>query len=377
MFVLLFVVAIVFVIMFHEFGHFATAKAFGMKVEKFFLSFGPTLWSFRRGETEYGVKAIPAGGFVKISGMNRFEEVDPADHGRLFYEQPAWQRVIVLVAGSATHFLVAFALIWGALAFVGAPTDEPTTTVDALLEDSPAQAAGLQPGDEFVSVDGQPATDWPALQEAIAQRAGQTVPLVVRRDGAERTLQVEVGSRDGSGYIGVYPASRMQDYSVGTALAETVSGEQWSLGTITGLSLRGIAEVFTPDSLGRFFAATVSGEPRTVEEGGPISLVGAGQMVSSAGASGNIFFVLLLLAQLNIVLGALNMLPLPPLDGGHVAVLLIEEAVNGVRRLRGRPTGWALDPSVVTPIALAVILFFGVVGITAIVNDIARPLQLQ
>src|SRR3712207_9567628 len=104
MYVTIFIVTIVLVIMFHEFGHFATAKLFGMKAEKFFLGFGPTLWSVRRGETEYGVKAIPAGGFVKIAGMTRFEDADPADKGRLFYEQAAWKRILVLVAGSATHF---------------------------------------------------------------------------------------------------------------------------------------------------------------------------------------------------------------------------------------------------------------------------------
>src|SRR3712207_1986431 len=116
MFVALFVILLVFAIMLHEFGHFATAKLFGMKVDKFFLGFGPTLWSFQRGETEYGVKALPAGGFVRIVGMNAAEEIDPADAGRTFHEQSAWKRAIVLVAGSFTHFVLAAVLVFSALA---------------------------------------------------------------------------------------------------------------------------------------------------------------------------------------------------------------------------------------------------------------------
>src|SRR5688500_18824315 len=124
MYVLIFVLALAFVILLHEFGHFITAKAFGMKVEKFFLGFGPTLWSFRRGETEYGVKAIPAGGFVKIIGMNQFEEVDPADAGRTFRDKSWWKRVIVLSAGSFTHFVVAWVLLFGGLVMIGLPDAE-------------------------------------------------------------------------------------------------------------------------------------------------------------------------------------------------------------------------------------------------------------
>src|SRR3712207_6579964 len=138
MYVTIFIVTIVLVIMFHEFGHFATAKLFGMKCEKFFLGFGPTLWSVRKGETEYGVKAIPAGGFVKIIGMSAYEEVDPADADRTFYSKPAWQRAIVLAAGSATHFIVAVALLFAALAFIGLPTDEVTSVIDRIVPNSPA-----------------------------------------------------------------------------------------------------------------------------------------------------------------------------------------------------------------------------------------------
>ncbi len=380
MFVAIFVLAITFVVMFHEFGHFATAKAFGMKAEKFFLGFGPTLWSFRRGETEYGIKALPIGGFVKIAGMNRYEPADPADRGRLFYEQPAWQRLIVLVAGSATHFVVAFALIFAGLAFLGAPTDELTRRVEQLIVGSPADAAGLEPGDEIVAVDGQPVPDWPVAQEAIRSRGGETVELVVVRDGAERTLTATLdpvnpqGERQG--YLGVLPEFATQPYSVTEALGETIAGDTWSFGRVTGQTLAGIASVFTPSALADFFDSATSTEPRTAEDGGPISLIGAGQIVNTVGSAGDIFTVLLLLASLNIVIGTLNMLPLPPLDGGHVAVLAIEEGVNAARGRRGGER-WTLDPSVITPIALAVIVFFGVVSLTALYADVVNPIQLQ
>jgi membrane-associated protease RseP (regulator of RpoE activity) len=378
MFVAIFVLAIAAVIMFHEFGHFATAKLFGMKAEKFFLGFGPTLWSFRRGETEYGVKALPLGGFVKIVGMNRFEPVEPSDRGRLFYEKPAWQRVIVLVAGSATHFVVAFALLWAGLAFVGAPTI--TTRLDELMEGSPGERAGLLPGDDLLAIDGEPVTDWRTAQRLIQQRGGETVDVVVDRDGAEQTIAVEVGAEnpqgERQGYLGVIPGFEVRRYGLAGGLSQTLSGE-FSYGTVTRETLAGIAGVFTPAALADFFASATSDEPRTADQGGPISLVGAGRFVNEVGTAGDIFSVLLLIASLNIVLGTLNLLPLPPLDGGHVAVLAVEEAVNAVRRPKAGQERWALDPSVVTPIALAVILFFGVIGLTAIYADIVNPIRLQ
>jgi RIP metalloprotease RseP len=171
MFVAIFAISLVFAIMFHEFGHYATAKAFGMKVEKFFLGFGPTLWSFRRGETEYGVKAIPAGGFVKIIGMSPVEDIDPADQGRTFYEQSAWKRVIVLSAGSFTHFVLAAALIFAGLAFIGLPNpDVPAKTdLDVVLADSPAGAAGVEPGDRIVAIDEQPMADFDEIRNYRAR----------------------------------------------------------------------------------------------------------------------------------------------------------------------------------------------------------------
>lgn len=379
MYVLLFVLAIAFFIMFHELGHFATAKAFGMKVDEFFIGFGPRLWSFRRGETEYGVKAIPAGGYVRIVGMNAAEEVDPADEGRLFRDKPAWQRLIVLVAGSATHLVVAAVLVFFALAVTGVPVLEdgapvPSNEVGEVLPGSAAAAAGLEPGDRIVAVDGTVTDDFAAVRERIEPNPGETVTLSVARDGSVREVPATIGDDvvDGErvGLLGVRPGSALvETVGVGAALRGTVSGD-YSVPALFSLNLQGIADTFSPDNLRQWLAQADGGE-RQPE--GLTSLVGAGQVVSALGSAGEFSAILLLLASLNIVLGTLNMLPLPPLDGGHVAVLAVEQAVNGVRRLRGRPADWSLDPSVITPVALAVIVLFGMLSLTAIYIDIVNP----
>ena len=382
MYVTLFVVALIAVIMFHEFGHFATAKAFGMKVEKFFLGFGPTLWSIRRGETEYGVKAIPAGGFVKIVGMNKYEDVDPADADRTFYSKPAWQRAIVLVAGSFTHFVVAAVALFVALAFIGLPF--LSNAVGEVAPGTPAERAGLLEGDRIVGVDGVAVEDFDAVRDLVTSRGGQTVDLRLIRDGAEQVVPVEIAAEtpDGAeqGFLGIYPQPEEKRLGIGAALAGTVSGD-FSLPRLTALTVDGLLQVFSPEGLGRFFSSVGDEGPRDLES--PTSLVGIGQAVNAFGNAGDLFAVIVVLAQLSIVLGVLNMLPLPPLDGGHVAVLAVEEGVNAVRARRGRSQGeapdegrerWTVDPSVLTPIALAVILFFVVLSFTALYLDLTKPI---
>jgi membrane-associated protease RseP (regulator of RpoE activity) len=377
MYVTLFVLSVIFVIMFHEFGHFATAKAFGMKCEKFFLGFGPTLWSIRRGETEYGVKAIPAGGFVKITGMSKYEEIDPADVGRTFHEKPAWQRTIVLSAGSATHILVAFVLLVGALGFIGLPEMRATNVVATVGEGTPAEEAGLAEGDRIVAVDGRATTDFETVRELVAARGGETVGITVERAGAEEELSVTLTSRvvegETVGFLGVGPEGEQipaQPMGLGPALSEALTGEL-SLWNLTRETVVGLLQALSPAGLADWLSTVPGDQPRSAE--GPISLVGVGQAVGALGETGNIAVILLLLASLNLVLGIMNMLPLPPLDGGHLAVLLVEEGVNKVRAVRGRSTDWQMDPAKLTPIALAVIMFFVVISLTALYVDIVKP----
>lgn len=380
MVVAIFIAVIAFVIMFHEFGHFATAKLFGMKADQFFIGFGPTIWSTQRGETEYGIKAIPAGGYVKIVGMNRFEETDPSDDGRLFYQQPAWQRVIVLVAGSFTHFIVAAAMLFFGLWLIGTPTDVPSTTVGSVQSESPAAEAGLQAGDVIIAVAGVDTGSFEAASERIRTAIGETVAVDVLRDGQARTLEATIGERlneEGEivGFLGFFPDAVVQHYGPGEALAGTWSGD-FSLPRLVQLNIGGLGQAFSPEAFGSFFEAVSGERQRTIEDGGPSSLVGAGQVVNEVGQSGNVFGVLTILASLNVVLGTLNMLPLPPLDGGHVATLAVEEGVNFVRRRRGSREPYHLDPRIIAPIALTVIVLFGMLFLTTLYLDITQPLTL-
>lgn len=382
-YILLFVAVLVGAIILHELGHFATAKWFGMKAERFFVGFGPTLWSTRKGETEVGLKAIPAGGFVKIAGMNRHEHVDAADEPRAFYNQPAWQRAIVLVAGSFTHFVIAAALLFIATAFFAVPAlsgGEPvgTTAVGMVQEGTPADEAGLEVGDRVLAIDGEDATDPNRAIALIEERPGETFAVTVERDRAEREFQVTLpptnpdGEEQGFLGIGVAQAPVYEERTVGEALAGTFSGE-YSLWSQTSLTVSGLAQAFSPASLGSWLQQADDDAARTAE--GPISLVGAGQAVGALGNLGEVGAVVLLMAQINIVIGVINMLPLPPLDGGHLAQLLIERGVNGVRAARGKPADWELSPSVVTPVALAVLVLLIGFAATAFYIDIVNPVS--
>jgi membrane-associated protease RseP (regulator of RpoE activity) len=376
-----FVVVIVGSIMVHEAGHFFTARWFGMKAERFFFGFGPTLWSVRRGETEYGIKAIPAGGFVKIVGMSRYEEIDPAEGPRAFHTKPAWQRAIVLVAGSFTHFVLAVVLLFVAMGFFELPRLQDGAAVGSnevteVVEGSPADEAGLVQRDRIVAIDGVEITTFDEMRAAVAARGGEHVDLTFERDGSTRTVAVTLDTRevDGEqvGFIGL-ASDRLsyQEWSLPEAAAGVWVGE-YSLPVQIERSVVGIAQVFTPDSLARWLSQADGDTPRTPD--GPVSLVGAGQAASALADIGAFSSVIVLLAQLQIIIGMLNLLPLPPFDGGHLAVLAAESAVNGVRRRRGM-ADWQVDPRALMPLTLAVLLLFGLFALTAIYVDIVNPIS--
>jgi membrane-associated protease RseP (regulator of RpoE activity) len=385
MFVALFIVVILGAIILHEFGHFLTAKAFGMKATQFFVGFGPTIWSFRRGETEYGLKAIPAGGFVRIVGMNPWEETDPQDDGRLFYQQATWKRLIVLSAGSFTHLLLAIALLFGALAFIGLPTGDATTQIRTVTADSPAAIAGITAGDTIVAIDGRAATSFDDVRGTVEDRFGDTLSVTVAREGRERVVDVTLDvphpnpEFEGNGFLGVGPRTEDVPLGVAEGARATFTGD-FSVWSLTGATVQGLVQVFSLEGLGNFFGSVGDEGPR--QQDSVTSLVGAAQITSEFGSQGDVFAVLLILAQLNLVLGLLNMLPLPPLDGGHVAVIAVEEGVNGARKVQSKvapgtdgaaPARYHLNPNVVTPIALLVIAFFLVLTGTALYLDIVNP----
>ncbi|MFN2593730.1 MAG: RIP metalloprotease [Actinomycetota bacterium] len=197
--IIIFIVAILLVVMIHESGHFLVAKAFDFKATKFFLGFGPTLWSFKKGETEYGVKAIPAGGFVKIIGMNPYEEVPLEDQARSYPNKPRWQRALVLVAGSGTHFIVAFLILWGTAMTLGYPTggaSNKIADVQRELNGKPTAASlhGFEPGDTIVGVDGDKSDPWSKIRAYIREHPNEAATFTVSHHGDTRQVTATLGS---------------------------------------------------------------------------------------------------------------------------------------------------------------------------------------
>jgi membrane-associated protease RseP (regulator of RpoE activity) len=360
--VFLFVIGVFVMILAHEAGHFVTARAFGIKVEEFFLGFGPRLWSVRRGETEYGVKAIPAGGYVRIAGMNPFQEPAPEDRPRTFGVKPAWQRAVVLVAGSATHFVLAFlalALFFGALGVPRARVARVEPTLGNAP--SPAAQAGIRPGDEVLLVDGRELT-FDEFLVYTRGHVGDEIEIVVNRDGRRITLSATpvlapVGD-DRVGRLGVVlePGGRLRAGPL-EALAQ---GAQFT-GQMVTRSFEALGRTFSPDGLRRFADVLTGDSPRQVDD--VASVVGAARLSGQAVAAGQIDFLLLMFAGFNVFVGILNLLPLPPLDGGHLAVVAIEKVTRrkvDVRRL--------------VPISAAVAGFLILLMLTTLYLDVVRPL---
>ena len=389
----IFIVALLVSVMLHETGHFVLAKRFGMKVTRYFVGFGPTIWSTWRGETEYGIKALPFGGFVKIVGMHSLDDPDdPEDEPRAFRSHPAWQRILVLLAGSAMHFLLALVLIFGLALGVGIANDNTTqlgtistcVPVSVTAYDngsctgshltSPAELAGLQVGDAVTAFDGRPVSNFTQLTDLIRPLPpGTPVTITVRRDGKLvnlHTTLANVKGRSGS-YLGVAPAVVFQ-------VASPLGAIEYS-GTTFGQVLVGSADAVAalPRALPKLFAKDRS----STAAGQVSSVVGAAEatgteVASNAGWQYKVSFVLLLIASLNIFVGAFNLLPLLPLDGGHIAVIVYERIRAWLARLRGRPDPGLADIAKFLPVSFGlflVIVFFSLVLVSA---DIVNPIKL-
>jgi membrane-associated protease RseP (regulator of RpoE activity) len=389
----IFIVALLVSVMLHETGHFVLAKRFGMKVTRYFVGFGPTIWSTWRGETEYGIKALPFGGFVKIVGMHSLDDPDdPEDEPRAFRSHPAWQRILVLCAGSAMHFLLALVLVFGLALGVGIANDNTTQlgtvstcvppnvtaldngTCSPSYPASPSKLAGLRVGDVVTAFDGQPVSNFTQLGDDIrAVRAGSPVTITVRRDGKLITLHTKLASvsgRSGS-YLGIAPAVVFQ-------VASPLGAIEYS-GTTFGQVLVGSAKAVAqlPGALPKLFAKNRS----STAAGQVSSVIGAAQatgaaVASNAGWQYKVSFVLLLIASLNIFVGAFNLLPLLPLDGGHIAVIVYERIRAWLARLRGRPDPGLANMAKLLPVSFSlfvVLIFFSLVLILA---DIVNPVNI-
>jgi membrane-associated protease RseP (regulator of RpoE activity) len=394
--VLVVVLAIVAMVMLHELGHYLAAKASGMKVTEYFFGFGPRLWSIRRGETEYGVKAIPAGGYVRITGMTMLEEVADEDEPRSYRRASFPRRLAVAVAGSAMHALIAFALCWGLLVFSGVSVGT-RPYVGGLLSFSsgvtPAERAGLRPGDLFVSVDGRTVSSLRQVEVAITSHAGRTFEAVVRRDGHlvplhitpvdGRTVTEIVGgqavraSGTARGVIGIELDSS-RDVPVNPVAAVPRAGSLF--GRAVASSVSGLGAVFSFHGLTSFAhsVATATEHPgagpgSSSSSGGsgaqPISIVGVVEIGSQAAAN-DIRELILLLVAVNIVIGLINLFPLLPFDGGHVSIAVYER----LRSRKGRR--YHADVAKMLPFSYAALSIFLLIGLGALYSNVVNPVHI-
>jgi membrane-associated protease RseP (regulator of RpoE activity) len=394
----IFLLALCVSIMVHETGHFVTAKKFGMKVTRYFLGFGPTLWSIQRGETEYGVKLLLLGGFCKIVGMHSLDDPDdPADEPRSFRSKPAWQRLIVLYAGIVVNLILAFVLVAGMALVIGIENENTTqlgtvtTCVPANNKDltngvcgdsqvkAPALLAGLKVGDTVVDFNGKPVSTWTQLGDLIkAAPVGSAASITVLRSVNGHQEQVtlhatlaHVAGRSGA-YLGIAATNVFQVASplaairyAGSFYAEVLSG--------TGQAISNI-----PSSIPKLF----NKKERSENSGDQIgSVITYGQQTSEAIAANagwqyKVEIVLLLAAELNIILGLGNFLPLMPLDGGLAAVVIWEWIRGWIARLRGRPDPGPVDIRKVVPVMVSVFMVVAVFCVVVMFADIFNPLKV-
>jgi membrane-associated protease RseP (regulator of RpoE activity) len=389
----IFLVALLFSVMLHETGHFVLAKWFGMKATRYFVGFGPTIWSTWRGETEYGIKALPIGGFVKIVGMHSLDDPDdPEDEARSFRRQSATKRILVLSAGSFMHFVLAFVLIAGLALSVGIENISTQlgpispcvpSTVTAMDNGtctpsnpaSPAKLAGIQAGDKVTAFDGHPVSNWTQLGTAIRNApVGSPATITVRRHGKLLTLHTAlagVSGRSGA-YLGISAAGTAVfqissplgaiDYA-GTSIGQVVVGSVKAVAALPGA---------LPDLFKKNRADTAAGQVSSV--------VGAAEATSQAvtanvGWQYKVSFVLLLIASLNIFVGLFNMLPLLPLDGGHIALIIYERIRAFFARLRGRPDPGLVNLAKFLPVSFSLFIILVFFGLTLILADIVNPVK--
>ena len=395
---LLFVLALLISIVLHEAGHMWCARWSGGKVTEFFVGFGPRLWSFVRGETEYGVKAIPAGGYVKIVGMTDLDEIEPGDEDRALKNKPARNRLLTLSAGSLMHFLIAlfiFAfvpMVWGvqqsntsvgsvATCMVPSGTNAGATSGCSASQKSPAAAAGLVSGDKITEVDGKKVSDATGLVNALHALPGGQPAVITYTDpsGATHTTTVTPISSDS---VTQTNGSTGKGSLIGVSLGATTTHQNPLVAIKTSGSEFGtsIKDTFTglasiPASIPKLFTSTLDHTQRSTSS--PVGVVGMAEVSGTLYQQGGLGSVLLLVAEVNVFIGVFNLLPILPLDGGHIAILLYEEARKRVYRLLRKPVPGRVDLNKMMPIAYGFLLFFVCLTVLLVAADLTNPLRLH
>ncbi|MCP5025952.1 MAG: site-2 protease family protein [Actinomycetia bacterium] len=367
------ILALIFMIFLHELGHYVTARWSDMKVTEFFIGFGPRIWSFRRGETEYGLKAIPAGAYVKIIGMNSLDDFhDPADEKRTYRQATYPRRFLVGVAGSTMHFVQAFVLLLVLFTAFGM-AEEDTWDVGTISgldggETVPAVDAGLELDDRIRAVDGTPVVTFEDLRQEIQARPGAEVTLLVERDGQlfEATTLLAETNPEGEavGFLGIGPDHPRQTVGLVPAVGDSAA-LMWDQGSASVLAL---GNFFSPGNLGDYFDRVIGNGPDrtgdliTDADGRLLSPVGAVRIASDV-AEDDIANLLGFLVSINIFVGIFNLIPLPPLDGGLLAVATYER----LRERNGRRHH--IDYSRVLPVTATVVVLLGFLGLSALYLD--------
>jgi membrane-associated protease RseP (regulator of RpoE activity) len=359
--------AIILMIMLHELGHFVMAKRAGMKVTEFFLGFGPRLWSVRRGETEYGVKAIPAGGYVRIIGMSNVDVIDPADEERTYRAKPYRHRLGVAVAGSTMHFIIAAFLLFVLYAAVGLPSARPI--VDQITPGSPAQESDFRVGDRIVAVNGIAVKEWEDIPRYVQSHGESQLVFTVVRKGTGEQLDISLRPRrmvvEGvdAPRVGIGPEQYLETKSVPSAIGSTVT----EMPRYMWETVKALGGIFSPDGIGNY------GDLLTGNGGDNnnrlISPVGAARVAGDAVDNGW-GAVLLFLFAINVFVGIFNMVPLLPLDGGHVAIATYEKVASTIKGRRVQ-----VDVQRLMPITAAVLAVLVIMGLSALYLDIFRPVS--
>ena len=391
--VLAFVVALLLSVMLHEFGHYFFAKKFGMKVTEFFLGFGKKLWSFTRGETEFGIKAIPAGGYCRIVGMSVHEELTSEETDRAFIKASTPRRLIVLGAGSVSHFLLGFILIFTIFFGIGIssvlpiinqvfPCINTSTSSSACAPgapESPAKSAGLKSGDRIISINGKTVKNWSQDLQVIRSFAGRSLKLQIERAGQSLSVVatpvlVTVNGKQ-YGMLGITSKIGLVREGIGTSIKDT-----WDLGS--NFFTTSVKSLITlPGKVPALFRQTFLGQKR--DASGLVGVVGVAQASAAAASDTALSFgnkletFLLIIASLNIFVGIFNLLPLLPLDGGHMAVAI----ADGVRRSRarraGRPQPLPIDLEKLLPLTAVVFIFLVGLSLMLLAADIFNPVHFN
>ena len=373
--IIAFALALLLSVMIHEFGHYLTAKRFDMKVTEFFLGFGKRIWSFTRGETEFGIKAIPAGGYCRIEGMTPRDVMPAGEESRAFFGASTTRKLIVLGAGSFAHFVIGFLLIFSI--FFGVGVNTLLSDVTRVSPNSAAAAAGFLPGDKIVAINGKEVTDWYQDSRAIALSQGRQLTFTVERDGREISIAAAPTYFESEKRYVLGVVTKIGNQREGFVSSLTESAQATAL--LIRESVKAL--IALPTKVPQLIRQTFGNEER--DPNGLVGVVGAARVSGDAVSSNKLNNTerlgtfILLIASLNIFVGLFNLLPLLPLDGGHMAVAIADEIRALYARLRGKPRPAGIDVNVLTPITMTVFVVLAVLTAVLLIADIFNPVSLN